>query len=151
LVQEALALQQTPKGKDALERFFLEWTGYEKVLGTTKMADPTFDVRAMSMTQETQHFIDEVVFNTGGNVKDLLTAKYTFVDANLVPFYGFGPPGAAGFTKTDRPANWGIGLLAQGSILAGTSHPSMTSPVFRGLLVYTNLLCNTRPKPPPVV
>jgi len=152
LVQEALALQQTPRGHQVLESFFREWTGYEKVVGTTKMAAPNFDVVEGSMVQETQKFIDEVVFNAGGNVKDLLTARYTFVDAALAPFYGFGVPGAAGgFAKADRPANWGIGLLAQGSILAGTSHPAQTSPVFRGLLVYANLLCNTRPKPPPIV
>jgi hypothetical protein len=149
LVREAVALQQTPKGREVLEQFFLEWTGYGKVLGTVKTAAPNFDVVQGSMLQETQRFIDEVVFNTGGNVKDLLTARYTFVDSNLVQFYGFGSPGA--FTKVDRPANWGVGLLAQGSILAGTSHPSMTSPVFRGLLVFTNLLCNARKPPPPVV
>jgi hypothetical protein len=40
LVQEALALQQTPKGHQALESFFREWTGYEKVLGATKVAAP---------------------------------------------------------------------------------------------------------------
>jgi hypothetical protein len=152
VAQEAAALQQTPKGREVLERFFREWTGYEKVLGTTKMAVMDFDVVQASMIQETQQFIDEVVFNTGGNVKDLLTAKYTFVDAKLSQFYAFGAGGGGGtFTKVNRPANWGVGLLAQGSILAGTSHPTMTSPVFRGLLVFANLLCNTRPKPPPVV
>ena len=70
------------------------------------------------MIQETQQFIDEVVFNAGGSAKDLLTAKYTFVDSVLAPHYGFGAPGT-GFTKTDRPVNMGIGLLAQGSILGG--------------------------------
>src|SRR6185295_18199493 len=146
------ALQQTPKGREVLEQFFREWTGYEKVLGTTKMAVADFDVVQTSMIQETQQFIDEIVFNTGGNVKDLLTAKYTFVDAKLSQFYNIPGGGGGGtFTKVNRPANWGMGLLAQGSILAGTSHPTMTSPVFRGLLVFTNLLCNTRPKPPPVV
>ena len=53
--------------------------------------------------------------------------------------------------RVDRPANWGIGLLAQGSILAGTSHPTFTSPVFRGLLVYANLLCGEQLQPPAVV
>jgi len=151
MVQVALSLQQTPKGRAVLEQFFREWTGYEKVLGSTKASVPNFDVVELSMVKETQRFIDEVVFATGGSVKDLLTAKYTFVDDKLAPFYGFGTPGPAGLTKVDRPANWGMGLLAQGSILAGTSHPTQTSPVFRGLLVYTNLLCNTRPKPPPIV
>jgi len=150
LVREALALQQTPLGRGTLEKFFLEWTGYEKVLGTTKVALLNFDVVEQSMVKETQNFIAEVVFNTGGNVKDLLTAKYTFVDATLASFYGFGTPGAP-FSKVTRPATAGIGLLAQGSILAGTSHPTQTSPVVRGLLVYANLLCNTRPKPPDVV
>lgn len=150
LVREALALQQTPLGRGTLQKFFREWTGYEKVLGTTRDVAPNFDVVGQSMVKETQQFLDEVVFNTGGNVQDLLTAKYTFVDATLAPFYGFGTA-ATGFAKATRPANRGIGLLAQGSILAGTSHPTQTSPVFRGLLVYANVLCNTRPKPPPIV
>jgi Protein of unknown function (DUF1588)/Protein of unknown function (DUF1592)/Protein of unknown function (DUF1595)/Protein of unknown function (DUF1587) len=149
LVQAAIALQQTTTGREVMEQFFREWTGYEKVVGTTKDAVSNFDVIQNSMTQETRQFIDDVVFTAGGNVKDLLTAKYTFVDSNLATFYGL--PQVTAFTKVDRPANWGIGLLAQGSILAGTSHPTMTSPVFRGLLVFTNMLCNARPKPPPVV
>ncbi len=150
LVREAQALQQTDRGRETLRQFFREWAGYEKVLGTTKDAVTNFAQVQTSMVQETQRFIDEVVFASGGSVKDLLTAKYTFVDTTLAPFYGFGAT-TAGFTRADRPANWGMGLLAQGSILAGTLHPKQTSPVFRGLLVYAKLLCNVPPQPPNIV
>jgi hypothetical protein len=150
LVAEAQALQATERGKETLRQFFREWAGYEKVLGVTRDAVPGFDVYGKAMVEETRRFIDEVVWNTGGGVKELLTANYTFVDETLAPFYSFGNA-PSGFTKAMRPPNWGIGLTAQGSILAGTSHPKNTSPVFRGLLVFAKLLCNVPPKPPPIV
>ncbi|HEY1536689.1 MAG TPA: DUF1588 domain-containing protein, partial [Polyangiaceae bacterium] len=75
------------------------------------------------------------------------TAPYTFLDAKLATYYGYGAQSAA-FARADRPASWGIGLLAQGSLLAANAHADATSPTWRGLLVFQKMFCNTKPKPP---
>jgi hypothetical protein len=41
-----------------------------------------------------------------------------------------------------------VGFLTQGAFLAGTSNPTRTSPVKRGLMVMERLLCSAPPPPP---
>ena len=104
-----------------------------------------------SLGEETRQFLAGVVIDDRGKPADLLLASHTFVDGNLAGYYGFGQAGAAGFTRTPRPAGWGVGLLSQGSLLAIGAGSLKTSPTKRGHLVRERLLCNKVPPPPPVV
>jgi hypothetical protein len=143
---EARNLLTTANGKEAVRELFREWSGYALVKARTK-TNTAFTGMADDMTSETQQFIDDVVFTHNGTLSDLLTAPYTFLDAKLATYYGYGAQSAA-FARADRPANWGIGLLAQGSLLAANAHADATSPTWRGLLVFQKMFCNTKPKPP---
>ena len=147
---EARNLLTTPNGQEAVRELFREWTGYAVVKARTKTNTAFAATMATEMTNETQAFIDDVVFTHNGSLSDLLTAPYTMTDSTLAAYYGFGA-GSADFARVDRPANWGIGLLAQGSVLAANAHADADSPTWRGLLVYQKLFCNTKPKPPPNV
>jgi hypothetical protein len=139
----------TAGGRDVLAQFFRQWSQYPRVIAETRDA-PGFDLVRQAMVDETQRFVDEVVVARGGSVKDLLTAPLTVVNPTLAQFYGYGAPGAD-WAVVDRPATAGVGLLAQGSIVAGAAHPDSSSPTLRGLLIYERLLCNQRPLPPPTV
>jgi len=143
---EARALLATPNGKETVRELFREWSGYTVVKARSKKNSTNFTALSADMVNETQQFIDDVVFTRQGSLSDLLTAPYTFLNANLASFYGYG--GATDFTKTDRPATYGIGLLAQGSVLAANAHEDASSPTWRGLLIFSKMFCNTRPKPP---
>jgi hypothetical protein len=90
------------------------------------------------------------VTQNGGGLKDLLTATTTNPSAQLATYYGFPAP-SADYASMARPSGRGIGLLAQGSILASHALPDSSSPTQRGLLVFTRLLCETKPTPPPNV
>jgi hypothetical protein len=50
-----------------------------------------------------------------------------------------------------RPAGWGLGVLAQGGLLAVESHSRSTSPTKRGYFVRTRMLCGVVPPPPDAV
>ena len=147
---EARNLMTTPSGKEAVRELFREWSGYSLVKARNKTNTAFTPAIAADMATETERFIEDVLFAKGGSLKDLLTAPYTFVSPSLVTFYGYGAS-SADFTRVDRPANWGVGLLAQGSMLAANAHADATSPTWRGLLVFSKLFCNSKPKPPPVV
>jgi len=147
---EARALLATANGKEAVRELFREWSGYPVVAARAKNAQTDFTTVSAAMIQETQDFIDDVVITNRGSLTDLLTAPYTFLNAQLSSFYGYGAQ-TGDFARTDRPANWGIGLLAQGSLLAANAHADADSPTWRGLLVYSKMFCNTRPTPPPSV
>jgi hypothetical protein len=148
-VAKAKELLATPNGREQLQRFLAEWSGYGRVASKTKTTVSNFDVLRSSMLQESKLFFEEAVFNRKAGVKELLTASYTFVDSALAGLYGFGTAAASGFTLTERPPGRGIGLLAQGSMLAGAAHADASSPTLRGLVVYEKLLCHQKPKPPP--
>ena len=81
----------------------------------------------------------------------LLTAKYTFVNANLAKVYGLPAPTAAWQRVDLGPSSMRAGLLTQGSILAAGSHNDKPSNTRRGQMVREQLLCNDVPSPPPGV
>jgi hypothetical protein len=137
----------TPSGHEQLQQFLLEWSGFARVESKSKTNVAGFDTAKVSMLQETQMFFEEALYQRNGGIKELLTANYTFVDSTLAGLYGFGAA-ASGFAQVTRPAGQGIGLLAQGSMLAGAAHPDASSPTLRGLVVFERLLCHQKPKPP---
>lgn len=149
LVEEARALLSTPRGHEALSRFLQQWLSYGKVNGIAKEKIPDFSAYGALMQQETRLFLEEVIYTRGAGVTELLTAPYTFLSAELSTFYGYGNVTGQGFQLVERPAEWSVGLLAQGSILAGNSQMDGSSPTHRGLLVFERFLCGDVPPPPP--
>jgi hypothetical protein len=142
-----------PEFRNVMLRFADEWLGLS-ILDNVKKDDAAFpDFTGAiqdSLSEETRRFISSVIFDERGTPAQLLTAPYTFVDANLAKFYGYGAA-AADFTRIERPAGWGVGLLSQGGLLAVEAHSDTTSPTKRGYLVRTRMLCGTVPPPPAVV
>ncbi|HXI55205.1 MAG TPA: DUF1592 domain-containing protein [Polyangia bacterium] len=105
---------------------------------------------ATAMDQEMRQLLTPVL---GGAVsaRDLLTAKYTFVNRALGQHYGL--PGAASlptdsFSRVDLTDTKRGGVLRQGAMLVLTSRPDRTSPTKRGKWVLEKLLCITPPSPP---
>ncbi|WP_437807304.1 DUF1592 domain-containing protein [Sorangium sp. So ce1078] len=148
LVEEARALLSTPRGHEAMSRFSQQWLSYGKVNGIAKEKIPDFSTYGSLMQEETRLFLEEVIYTRGAGVTELLTAPYTFLNAQLSTFYGYGNVTGQGFQLVERPAEWSVGLLAQGSLLAGNSRMDSSSPTHRGLLVFERLLCGHMPPPP---
>jgi hypothetical protein len=148
-VDEARRLLMGPGGQIILQQFFQQWSHYPRVITETRNVD-NFDEIRVAMTEETRRFVDEIVVNRKGGVKELLTTPITVLNPTLAQFYGYGG-GGADWAVVDRPAEDAVGLLAQGSILAGNAHGDSSSPTLRGLLVFERLLCNPRSPPPPNV
>lgn len=148
-VAKAKELLATPAGQEQLHQFLAEWSGYGRVASKTKTTVAGFEALRSSMIAETKQFLADIVITQKGGVKELLTASYTYVDGGLATLYGFGSASGTTLAKVERPAGRGLGLLAQGSILAGSAHADASSPTLRGLVVYERLLCHQRKKPPP--
>ncbi len=103
-----------------------------------------------AMRRETELLV-ESVFREDRNVRDLLTADYTFVNERLARHYGM--PGVYGshFRRVPVTHEARRGLLGHASILSVTSYPNRTSPVLRGKWVLENLLGTPPALPPPDV
>ena len=144
----ARELLSSPRGLEVIQSFFDAYVGHSKVTSIAKDGVAGFAELRDDMLEETRHFIEEVIVNRGGGVKDLFTATFTTPSTTLSSFYGFGAP-AADFGVVERPAGRGIGLLAQGAVLATLSQPNGSSPTKRGQWIYKRLLCNVVPPVPP--
>lgn len=143
-----------PAFRDVLLRFSDQWLGLDSLslLKKDAIAFPDFNSQIQSaLAEETRRFISTVLVEERGTLAGLLTAPFTFVDARLSKYYGFGTTTGTDFVRVDRPGSWGVGLLAQGSMLAIESHSLTTSPTKRGIVVRSRLLCGVVPPPPPVV
>jgi hypothetical protein len=146
-VKEARRLLETARGHEMLQQFFREWLRYAAVRTADRPAIDGFDAIRGKLLDETARFIDDVAYTKHGGLRELLTAPYTFADAELAKYYDF-PSGSAQWQSMARPDGRGIGILAQGALLASAANVDGTSPTHRGLLVYERLLCRTKPKPP---
>ena len=145
-------LSSHPDRLRGLTAFFAEWLRYRTVKGQSRVDAQDFAGKiSEAMTQETESFINHVVFDTKGTIQDLLTANFSSHNATLSQFYGWGNAGSDTFETVDRPSEYGRGILAQGSLLAGTSHQAASSPTLRGLMFTQHFLCMDRPPPPNVV
>jgi hypothetical protein len=152
LVDTARDLLLASDGR-VLQSFFDAYVGHSRVTTIAKAGVNGFADLRESMLEETRRFIDEVVLNRGGGSRELLTADFTTPTLALANFYGFDGDSLpnADFDVVPRPEGRGIGLLAQASVLATLSRPDGSSPTKRGQWVFSRLLCNDIPNPPPAI
>jgi len=143
----AKTLLATDAGKVTLQHFFESYLDYPRVASIARTGIDQFPNVRGDMIQETRTFIDQVVFQGNGGLKELLTANTTNPSRALASYYGFPAP-SADYASIARASGQGIGVLAQGSVLASRAQPNGSSPTQRGLLVFSRLLCNTKPSPP---
>ena len=154
----AKSLLGTDAGKQMLQRFFEQYLDYANVTSIAKGNIQNFSQVSPDMVQETHAFIDDIVFQKGGGMKELLTAKTTNPSKALAQYYATGnaytggfPTPSSDYASVTRPANLGIGILAQGSFLATHASSTISSPTKRGLFPYRKLFCKPKLTPPPNV
>ena len=117
---------------------------------TTLFPEFTPDLR-QSMVDETQAFVRHVVFEEDEGLSRLLTAPYTFVDADLARVYGL--EGTYGDTveRVDLDPTERAGLLTQIGFLATNASSTDPDAIHRGVFVNHRILCAPLPPPPMVV
>lgn len=154
----ARSLAGTDAGKQMLQRFFEQYLDYAGVVSMQKPNVPMFSQVAPDMVQETRAFIDQVVLQSGGGLKELLTASTTNPSRALAAYYNTGnaysggfPMPAQDYASVQRPSGLGIGVLAQGAFLAAHASTDASSPTKRGLFPYYRLFCAAKLTPPPNV
>lgn len=148
-------LLEHPHARRTVEGFHVQWLHLDKLAALDKdpAMFPSFDedVRA-AMLAETRRFAGNVVLEGDATLETLLTSNETWIDAPLLPLYGL-PANAT--HDPDEPVLLDpaqrAGLLTQAAFLATHAHHNQTSPIHRGVVVLTELLCLPPPPPPPDV
>jgi hypothetical protein len=152
---QARTMLATDGGKQALQHFFEQYVDYVSVTSMQKPNIATFANVAADMVSETRAFIDQVIIQNGGGLKELLTANTTNPSKALAAYYATGnafsgtfPVPATDYAQVTRPAGLGLGVLAQGAFLATHASSTTSSPTKRGLFPYYRLFCNDKLTPP---
>jgi hypothetical protein len=141
----------SPQGQAHMNDFFVQWLAYDGAPYAAK--DPMVysfpNTVATAMVTETKMLV-EGAYQKGGSLADVLTSPTTYVNATLAKFYKWSSTGLndTTFTAQQRPTGQGLGLLAQGSLLARLGTPNSSSPTQRGLFVLRQLICKDVPAPP---
>lgn len=100
------------------------------------------------MHQETQRFIEYEIFEAGsGTWPGMLTAPYTFLNEALAKYYGMTGVTGTAFQKVNLDPKKRVGILSQGSVMAGSTISNETSPVLRGGFIAQKLMCKEIPLP----
>lgn len=148
--EQARRLLASPRARATLGVFSQQWLGIEALGEVTRSSVlyPGWSAAVgTTMAEETRRFVEHVFFDGSRKLDELLTADYSFVNAQVAPLYGVTGPGA-GFSRMQLPPERRAGLLGQGSVLTSTAHSDQSSPIRRGLFVRERLLCQELGAPP---
>ncbi len=119
-------------------------------LSRNSEAYPTFtpDLGPL-LRQETETFIDHVVWQGDAKLSTLMSGSYTFLNARLAAFYGVTGPSSDAFERVELDPTQRAGFLTQAGPMAALTPGSSTNPVIRGVYVRSRLFCDPPPDPPP--
>jgi hypothetical protein len=136
----------------ALHSFIQQWLeidGLDRVQKDPMLFPSYTPALAQAMGDETNRFIDSVMFDPGGDktLSTLFGATYGFVNGLTAPLYGAQATGTA-LTKIDLNPAQRRGLLTEASFFASHSHATSTGLVGRGRFVRETIMCAKVPDPP---
>jgi hypothetical protein len=145
-----------PRAHAAVANFNRQWLKLDKITALEKdaAAYPEFDKTTLVplLAKEAAQFLEEVMWGPNGDLKELLTASHSYMNAPLAQYYGVsGGPATGDFVRVDLDPTHRAGILTLGGVLAMLSKADQSSPVFRGKWVREQLLCGEMPPPPPNV
>ena len=150
---QAERLLADPRSDAVLDRFVEQWLLVGNVVNVPKDEGvyPGFgaEIRA-AMREETRTVFRSVLRGETPTLAALFTSDRTLVSPALAAFYGLPgePAGPGGLVQIDLSGTERIGVLTHGSVLATHAHPTDSSPIHRGKLVRTRVLCQDLPPPP---
>jgi len=131
-----------PKLDRALQLFHEGWFNASGVPATSTL-DPLV---AADLQEEQARFVTNIVRSDKPTLEHLFTESQTPLTARLATFYGVTAP-TTDWSSVAMPDRAGV-LGRAFPIIANSGGTSATRSIHRGLLVYTNLLCNQIGAPP---
>lgn len=143
------------RAQATIRSFFDQVNDAEQYVGIAKAeyAYPDFDpATGAEMREELLRFIDHVIVEEDGGLKDLLTSRTTFVTARLAEIYGIDPAtldfDETGFAQTELDPTQRSGILTRSGFLAWKGTESAPDTILRGVFVNRRFICQELGDPP---
>jgi hypothetical protein len=127
------------------------WFGGTGLLGKTKDSGlfPGYTAElGQSLWQSKHRFIEQLMWETGGSLAELLTSEQIWVNAPVAGFLGLPTPTAAEWELVNAPGGQRRGILTHPALMAQLASTDETSVVHRGLFLYNVVLCQPMSPPP---
>lgn len=148
VARQAEMMMATPEARASMREFFVGWLRLNKLQNArpNAMRFPQFnDGLRAAMREETLRLADDLAWRDGADLRDLLTARYTFVNDALAPLYGAPTTGRPDeWRRLDFPADsQRSGVLTQPGVLAmnAADHGVLTI-IRRGVWALDVFMCD---------
>jgi len=145
---EAERLFDGPLGEAIVWRFVVEWLDLDNLEKRPQTAALAPELLA-SMRAETRVFVDRVLHEDKAPVRELLTARYSYLDKTMAEHYGLTGSFGDEPTRYDWAGEQGrLGVLTHASVLTALTASSRDKDVIpRGRVLFTRLLCGELESP----
>lgn len=100
------------------------------------------------MKREAEMFIDHVVFEQEGGIREILTSTTSFVNDGLAAIYGLQGSFTTDFVKVDLDPKERSGFLTRAGFLASNATKLEQHSIHRGVFINRRILCAVLPDPP---
>jgi len=152
LAKQVDRLIASPRLEVGMRAFFddmLELDTFDTVSKDSLLYPKWGSAMATSAREETLRTVIGLTLDDNGDIRDLMTARQTYIDRRLAMLYGVPFPFTGNWVKHEFPAESGrSGILTQISMLSMFSHPGRSSPTKRGVAINEIFLCSPTPTPP---
>ncbi len=148
--QQVERMLADPRAQTLVSNFALRWLNVDEIdaVDPDDQLFPSFtDALRDDFAEEIELFVASVLLDDR-DVRELLTADWTFVNDRLARHYGIRAVHGPQFRRVTVADEARHGLLGKGAVLLRTSYGDRTSPVLRGAWVLDKLM-GTPPTPPP--
>ncbi len=150
LEQQVRRMLADPRAESLVTNFAFQWLevdGMDKI-EPDNVEYPEFDEDLRSAYRtEMQLFLDSVLLQNQ-DVRELMTANWTYVNERLALQYHIPNVQGAQFRRVTLTNPDRFGLLGKGAMLMGTSYANRTAPVLRGAWIL-DVVTDTPPHAPP--
>lgn len=139
-VREAHARRLMASTAPIWQRFFWEWLKMSTLesQGNETGLDPTL---VASLEVEFRAYVDNIVIQQHGSLKDLLTTTHTWATPDVAAYYGATHPGD-GVEQFELDPKQRGGLLSLGAWLVSHGKKGRDNVVRRGMAVFRDAMCN---------
>jgi hypothetical protein len=127
------------------------WLGGTGLLGQAKDPElfPSYSPEVgQSLWESKRRFIEQLMWESGGDLTDLLTSDQIWVNAPVADFLGLPTPSTTEWELVSAPAGQRTGILTHPALMAQLAATDETSVVHRGLFLYNAVLCQPIAPPP---
>jgi hypothetical protein len=155
---QAMRMLDLPRARSMVAAFHRRWLGidgsdaarWSDIVRDEERFDRFTPALVPLFREETERFVEEVVFERDGGLTALLTTPVGFVNRDLAPLYDLDPSGYGdALEPVELDPAQRSGILTRVGFLASHAMFDRTSPILRGAYIQKHLLCLELGNPPP--